>query len=213
SDATRVLLYDEAGALELFDRQTKQQTMIAPPRSTSDQKLAPTAVVFLLESMFPWKLCEWQSNQISCDDRGAIQFVSAGNFALFDVNTNPNQVGPDYLLVLRDLSTGQSTTVSEAGQLGDVTPEGDVVYSALDAAGNRQIYHWKAGTTTQLTSDAGDHVLPRTDGTNTVYLQSDNVVLDDGTMEILLDPPNPLGHDYRVRAGWIAYTSPSGGAL
>src|SRR5262249_17571661 len=68
ADATRLLLYGD-GALELFDRPTKQRTTIIgqrPDSYTNSEALTPTGVVFLLHTpAAPFtKLCQWQSNQI-----------------------------------------------------------------------------------------------------------------------------------------------------
>jgi hypothetical protein len=146
--------------------------------------------------------------------------VVAGNYAIWN----------DWGVLVRREFTSPATNVTIATDAGyndnDVAANGDVVYWGYPGY---EVHRWRNGVATTLTASGADwSVLPRTDGSTTVYRRNPpccdpgaEILFSDGTTEtpILdsqnteLDPsiygPYP-DRSYRVNAGWIAYTGAEG---
>jgi hypothetical protein len=140
------------------------------------------------------------------------------------------QVKGDYALVgnqlFGDLNAGtwETVPVGSIANGSGVGPNGDFVYAAGTP---RQIFRYRAGVPTQLTSTAVASVSPDTDGVNVAYKQingaqdtlairlvtagGDDILLADltGYDNYFASPP----HDYVTNGGWTAFTKPVGGFL
>jgi len=126
--------------------------------------------------------------------------VANGNQAIWSVAST---------LMFRDLVAGTNTILSTSAinWKNSVAVNGDVVYGGNDL----NIYRYRAGNTTQLTTD-NQSIYPSTDGINVVYSKRNGgVFLYDGVSEIELSPivlsPGETSGS-QLNGGWVAFTQP-----
>jgi len=195
----------DRGILKIHNRATKVETVVIDQAGRFPQygALAPKGAMFVGEDGLIYD--ERDGNVIALgvlDSKYSL--VVEGNYAIW----NSGQT-----LILRDLLTGQNTTVSQAAGnwKNDVASNGDVVFWGSDYA----VYRYRSGTTQRLSPDTGvwyTYVL--TDGTWAVYRKGwDGLVMNDGTGEIELIPRGTgpelaPGSNFQIANGWVAYTKP-----
>jgi hypothetical protein len=206
ADSTRLLFADAYRNVWINQRPGGTRTLIRAD-STFDYEpygwLYPLGALFsLYENM---DVYDWRAGVLT--DLGSSYLDVAGNWAI-----HGNGFGR---IVRRDLATGTEVTVTSSGIPGDVADNGDVVWS------NGNVYRYRDGVATQLTSDGGTgrfNVYPVTDGVNVAYLKTDNaattyppvgrVTLWHDGVETTLSTVSYSyfpEHHFAVNGGWTAY--------
>lgn len=220
-EPTRVLFmesWSDRGVLKIRDRTTKLDTVVMNQAGKFPEygALAPKGAIFVEQSgdvltAMVYDERDGQLVQLGMPNSNG-SLVVKGNYAIWSSGQT---------LILRNLLAGTNTTVStSAGNWqNDVAANGDVVFWGYPPP-SYNIFRYRAGTVTQLTTDAqlwNTYVL--TDGSNVVYRKHDpccgnqryGLFLHEETHEIELAPlalrPEPnRGSDYQVNGGWVAFT-------
>jgi hypothetical protein len=223
----------QAGGLFVEDTTTGDVTEVPMPQFLGVRSpqypychLTPTGVVFAATDAgadpFSSELFEWRNGElIALTDNPVMAPLGfdrlsqvAGDWLLFGTQG-------DELWRLH-FPTGDLVQITSDGQGGDLSANGDVMYSTEDNPQSRaNLFRIDAqGSATQLTFDDDvDNVAPRTDGTLVAYTKQNGgtpgeaiALLEDGTEEILRDYTTGTNStvkeesDYRVSDGWVAFT-------
>jgi hypothetical protein len=226
-DATRILLTRPAAQgseLRIFDRGTQQYTAtthIGLPSGPFPTEFALVPGGALL--MGDGAVYEWNGTELSLLGGYYVRSMRiAGPHAGWSVPFDQDE-GPGQAVFYRDLAARSTTQVTNtAWGTPGAASNGDVVFATRDG----DLYRWRAGTTTLLPSDSYCQN-PLTDGINVAYKASGEnnsiaTVLLSSQGEEVLDPNARWGswdweqaapeRDYRVLAGWTAYTAEWQGA-
>ena len=218
-DPTRLLFADAASRVWIRDRATGTRTLLAPPALQPYGWLHPQGAIFVSHEG-PGRLYDWRAGTL--EDLGqpnsTISLVVKGKWAIWNNGMT---------LLRRDLDAGTNVTVSTTAlnNGNDVAPNGDVVYST-GSGGGYDVARYRDGVITPITADVDTehwNVYPRTDGTNVLYLKSDQhgstviqpvrITLWTGTTETVFPDlfASALDVGYAANGGWIAYTVIDGG--
>jgi hypothetical protein len=205
----RILFLNEStggNALTIHDRVSGGDVVIYDQagHNLEDALLTPLGAMFLEDVNNPFlrSLHEWQGGALTdLGKASASLLVIKGPYALFTLPAG---------LTRRDVLAGVNTLVSTgAANVGyDVASNGDVVYWTNGT--NDQVFRFRGGLSTQLTTDAMQNIDPITDSVNVVYLKNKQVTSYDTLGEHVLTPGDfggrSSGQDYQVANGWVAYT-------
>jgi hypothetical protein len=225
---------EDRNLLKILDRASGQETTVIDEIGKQPQYgyLTPLGAIFVEQSgdYETATLYEWRDGELielSPPPPFLVRSLRvAGNYAIWE-DSSVAYLGT---LVIRDLIAGTNTVLSPedvgtqqiAGP--DVATNGDVVWYS-EWEGKYQIFRYRQGAATQLTSDEYfGNVGPRTDGINVVYEKrpppSPNkeyqIAMYGATGEIILTAPRlqepyPDEH-YQANNGWVAFTEPSPGS-
>ena len=121
--------------------------------------------------------------------------------------------GATQTLLRRDVVLGQTTTIAQgANGATDLSPSGDVLYSAFDSNAHVQVFLFRNGSSTQLTHDSASNDGAVFAGAAIAYRKQTSsgstLVLYDSTGEHLASS-SPYAGDYfllMANNSWLAYT-------
>lgn len=149
-------------------------------------------------------------------------FVVRGQYAMYSGRRINDSTG-NYEYYLRNLAMGtdQLIGVGVGNNTNSLTAQGTVAYWKSSSS-NYEIFLWKNGTSTQVTSNGGTlwNVYPVTDGTNIVFKQTSpccnnqtrKILFWDGSATTVLadmgtSDANPPGN-YSAANGYVAFSKP-----
>jgi hypothetical protein len=222
-DSTRLLFGDVVGSgVWIRDRATAARTLLAAGMNRPDGHLHPQGAIFTsATSLFSGLVYDWRAGTLT--DMGLTRLATVvveGNWAIWHKDSS---------ILRRDLTAGTNVTVTLTSTLAglDVAANGDVVYGT-GSGGGYEVRRYRDGVTTAITADVDSahwNLYPQTDGTNVLYLKTDQhaspdlqpgrVTLWKGTTETVFPsvlPPSDTSM-YTANGGWVAYTVVDGGGI
>lgn len=157
-DATRIL-YTVDGALRIRTRGSQNEVTVLASSAPSAARLTTSGAL--------WNEAEWNGTQVVSLPAG--QWIAKGNTACGVLPSS----GDRGTGVVRDLSTGVTTTVFPASEglyatCADVAENGDVLFHRVDGLA-QQAYRYRTGVLTRVSNGTTRTMGSLTDGTNVVY--------------------------------------------
>jgi len=217
-DSTRLLFADASARVWSRRRPDGTRTMLTgvpdtryglqSELETTAGRLYPLGALFALGADVE-RVYDWRDGTVTNVDAGR-NFAVAGNWAIWSTSDK---------VVRRDILAGTNVTIPSTYNWPEAVAEnGDVVLTGAD----RDLYRYRDGVTTRLTTDLDSahwNLYPITDGTNVIYLKTDQLgsttsakagyvtLWRDGVETRLGTTPVTqfFPWQYAVKGGWIAY--------